>query len=123
MVSVVMSMDPQSMRFRIISRPDWIRGRVAGSKFDGAIDAALKLKDDRKVVYVPSRGTKFDNLSIALRSRIADRKLGKRIHVEQNKQTKEIVIVKGPSLFKETGRRRPKGKKKQTEGASPEPPK
>mgnify|MGYP001038797273 CR=1 FL=1 len=112
------------MRFKIVSRPDWIRRRVAGSKFDGAIDVALKLKDDRKVVSVPSGGMKFDSLSIALRSRIADRKLRNRIHVEQNKQTKEIVIVKGPSLFKGTGRGRPKrtaGRK--TKGVSPEPPK
>jgi len=105
-------MSPQkSVRFKIISSPGWIRRRVTGSKFDGAIDAALKLKDDGKVVSVPLGGMKFDTLSIALRGRIADRKLRNRIHVEQHKQTKEIVIVKGASLFKGTGHRRPKGEK------------
>ena len=103
-----MSMSPQSVRFRIVSRSDWSRRRAVGSKFDGVIDAALKLKDDKKVVSVLSGGMKFDTLSIGLRSRIDNRKLRKRIHVEQNKQTKKIVIVKGPSLVKETGRGRSK---------------
>ncbi|MCJ7505139.1 hypothetical protein MUP05_01515 [Candidatus Bathyarchaeota archaeon] len=111
-------MSSQSVRFKIVPRPDWVRRRVAGSKYDGAIDAALKLKDDRKVVYVPSGDMKFNNVSIALRNRIANRKLSKKIHVEQSKQTKQIAIVKGCSFLKETGRRRPKGKRNQTKGTS-----
>ena len=88
------------IRFKIASRPDWVRHSVVRSKFDDAIDAALKLKDHKKVVCVSLGDMKFDGLSIALRSRIANKKLSKRIHVEQNKPTKEIVIVKGPTAFK-----------------------
>jgi hypothetical protein len=116
-------MSSQSVRFKVVSRPDWIRRRVAGSKYDGAIDAALKLKDDRKGVYVPSGGMKFNNVSIALRNRIANRKLSKKIHVEQSKQTKQTAIVKGCSFLKETGRRRPKGKRNQTKAPAPTNPK
>jgi hypothetical protein len=91
-----------------------MRSRIAGSKYDGAIDAALKLKNGGKVVKVPSNGMKFDSLSIGLRLRVAGRKLRNTIHVEQNKQTKEIVIVKGRSLFKQTGAHagNPRGRKK-----------
>ena len=96
-------MSHRSLKFKIVPRPDWVRRKVAGSKYNGAIDAALKLKDDRKVVSVPSIGMKFNSLSIALRTRIANRKLHNTIHVEQNKQRKGIVIVKGRSLFGQTG--------------------
>jgi len=111
-------MSHRSLKFKIVPRPDWVRRKVAGSKYNGAIDAALKLKDDRKVVSVPSIGMKFNSLSIALRTRIANRKLHNTIHVEQNKQIKEMLIVKGRSLFKQTGRRRLKGKRNQTKGTS-----
>ncbi|MCJ7504988.1 hypothetical protein MUP05_00750 [Candidatus Bathyarchaeota archaeon] len=96
-------MNRDSVKFRIVPRPVWVRRRAAGSKLNGAIDAALKLKNDKKVVSVPSIGMKFNSLSIALRTRIANRKLHNTIHVEQNKQRKGIVIVKGRSLFGQTG--------------------
>lgn len=93
----------ESITFKIAPRPDWVRHSVIGSKYDDVIDAALKLKDGKSVVRVLLGGLKFDSLSMALRIRMAQRKLSKKIHVEQNKQTKEIVIVKGRSVFK--GRR------------------
>lgn len=102
-LSVRTNMSHRSLKFKIVPRPDWVRRKVAGSKYNGAIDAALKLKDDRKVVSVPSIGMKFNSLSIALRTRIANRKLHNTIHVEQNKQIKEMLIVKGRSLFKQLG--------------------
>ncbi len=97
-----------TLGFKIVSRPDWVRHRAVGSKFDDAIDAALKLNNE-KVVRVQSAGMKFNSLSTALRIRIAQRKLNKKIHVEQNKKTKQIAIVKGLGLFKGTSRR-PKAK-------------
>lgn len=106
-------MGRNSIKFEIAPRPDWVRRRVS-SKYDAAIDAALKLKNGGKVVKVPSNGMKFDSLSIGLRLRIASRRLCSTIHVEQNRQAKEIVIVKGRSLFKQTVAHTgtPRGRKK-----------
>jgi hypothetical protein len=93
-----------SIGFRIISRPDWVRHSIVRSKYDDAVDAALSLKDDKKVVHVLLGGMRFDSLSTALRIRISQKKLSNKIHVEQNKKTKQVAIVKGCSHFKGTGR-------------------
>jgi len=93
----------QSIRFKIAPAPNWVKRGVARSKYDDVIDAALRLKD-KSVIRVWLDGMKFNSLSTALRVRMSQRKLSKKIHVEQNKQAKEIVIVKGPCPFK--GRRR-----------------